>query len=265
MKITIIGGGNMGGSIAKGLTLGSIFKADDICVVDTNNAVLESITKFNKKINTSNNGTEAVKNADIILIAVKPWLVNAVINSIKDSLNYEKQLIVSIAAGVSFEDLKKALAKTEGYAAPVIFRLMPNIAISIRQSMTFVASNNAKEEQTKLILDIFNELGEAIPIDESLMSAATALSSSGLGFAFRYMRASVEAGVELGFFAKQATAIVAQTVKGAAMLLQAQDTHPEIEVDKVTTPGGTTIAGLNEMEANGFSNAVIKGIKAAKK
>jgi pyrroline-5-carboxylate reductase len=79
------------------------------------------------------------------------------------------------------------------------------------------------------------------------------------------MRASVEAGVELGFFAKQATAIVAQTVKGAAMLLQAQDTHPEIEVDKVTTPGGTTIAGLNEMEANGFSNAVIKGIKAAKK
>ena len=97
MKITIIGGGNMGGSIAKGLTLGSIFKADDICVVDTNNAVLESITKFNKKINTSNNGTEVVKNADIVLIAVKPWLVNAVINSIKDSLNYEKQLIVSIA------------------------------------------------------------------------------------------------------------------------------------------------------------------------
>lgn len=265
MKITIIGGGNMGGSIAKGLTQGSVFKASDIYVVDTKKEVLDELSSFNNQIHVTTNASESVTDSDIILIAVKPWLVSSILNTIKDNLNFEKQIIISIAAGISFEMLSKALEKREGYADPILFRIMPNIAIAIRQSMTFVASNNATEEQEQLIIRIFKELGDAVLIEENLMSAATALSSSGLGFAFRYMRASVEAGVEMGFFAKQALEIVAQTVKGAAMLLQNSDTHPEIEIDKVATPGGTTIAGLNEMEANGFSNAVIKGIKAARK
>ncbi len=262
MKITIIGGGNMGGAIAKGLTQGSLVKASEITVVDFSQACLDGLKAFNKDITVTNDALSVIQGADIILVAIKPWQVQGVIEDIKFKLNYKKQLLVSIAAGVSFEALNSYLKKDElSSGSPIVFRVIPNTAIAIRESMTVVASCNATSEQEKLILDLFNELGKAILIPESQMAAATALCSCGTAYAMRYVRAASEGGVELGFYPDIAKEIVLQTVKGAVELLMNTGNHPEAEIDKVTTPGGVTIKGLNAMEEAGFTTTVIKGLK----
>ena len=210
----------------------------------------------------------ASKEADIIVIAVKPWRVEEIIEEIRPSLNFDKQMIVSVAAGITFDQLNSFLTKNSGFdeclATPVIFRIMPNTAIEVMSSMTFVAARNASTEQTDLIIRIFNELGNAMLVEERLMTAGTALASSGIAFALRYIRAAIEGGVELGFYPKQAQEIVVHTVKGAVDLLLENKSNPEMEIDKVTTPGGITIKGLNEMELSGFTSAVIRGLKASK-
>lgn len=267
MKITIIGAGNMGGAIARGLAQGSIIKASDITCADPSKDNLAKIKAANADFTLVQDNRAAVKNADIVIIAVKPWLVDSIINEIKFQLDYDKQIIVSIAAGVTFEQLNTYLLKAdelEDIQIPAIFRLIPNIAIDVQSSMTFVASKNATEEQEKLIVSLFNELGSAMLIEEQQMSAGTALASCGIAFAMRYIRAATEGGVELGFYPDQAKEIVLRTVKGAVDLLLANQTHPEVEIDKVTTPGGITIKGLNEMEASGFTTAVINGLKVSK-
>ena len=211
---------------------------------------------------------EAVKGADIIVIAVKPWRVEEIIDQIKGILDYDKQIIVSVAAGITFDLLNPYLTKNTGFddclTTPTIFRIMPNTAIEVLSSMTFVAARNASKEQTDLIINIFNELGNAMLVEERLMSAGTALASSGIAFALRYIRAAIEGGVELGFYPKQAQEIVVHTVKGAVDLLLENKSNPETEIDKVTTPGGITIKGLNEMELSGFTSSVIRGLKASK-
>lgn len=270
MKITIIGSGNIGGAIAKGLAKGNIFNAPDITCTSQAARDLERIRKFDPNINLSSDNVSAVKDADIIIISVKPWVVEGVIGQIKDAVDYDRQIIVSIAAGVTFNQLNAYLAKGSELenglpaTAPAIFRVMPNTAIEVLSSMTFIAACNASTEQTDLILRIFGELGDAMLVEERLMAAGTALASSGIAFALRYIRASIEGGVELGFYPKQAQEIVVHTVKGAVDLLLANDSNPEMEIDKVTTPAGITIKGLNEMELSGFTSSVIRGLKASK-
>ena len=260
MKITIIGAGNMGGAIARGLTKGSVFAAQDITVTDVVQENLDKIKAFNAGINVSLYSTDELNNADIVLLAVKPWLIEDVIGQIKFNLDLSRQMIASIAAGVSIDKLLDYLAAD--YAT--VFRIMPNTAIEISQSMTAIASYNAKEEQENLMLSIFNELGKAVLIDESRMDAFMALCSCGIANAFRYVRAATEGAVQMGIAADMSKEAVLQTLRGAIDLLEHTGAHPETEIDRVTTPGGTTIRGLNAMEANGFSNAVIQGLLAAK-
>ncbi|MDR2920292.1 MAG: pyrroline-5-carboxylate reductase [Tannerella sp.] len=263
MKLTIIGAGNIGGAIARGLAGGTSIKASDITCTDPSPKRLEHIQSINPSIRTTSDNCDAIKNADIILIAVKPWLVENVINEIKTNLNFEKQIIVSIAAGITFQQLETFLEK-DTETKPVIFRLIPNTAIDVKCSMTFISAQNATQEQIDLILKTFNELGLTMLLEERLIGPGTALGSSGIAFAFRYIRAAIEGGIELGFPPEQATEIVLQTFKGAVELLQTKGTHPEQEIDKVTTPGGITIKGLNAMEHAGFTSAVIKGLLASK-
>lgn len=262
MKITIIGAGNMGGAIARGLTYGNMIKAENITVTAATSKSLDIMKEFNPAIHTTTDNRQAIKDADIIMIAVKPWLIDHIAGELKPVIDIRKQIIVSIVAGVPFSHLTD-LFKDKN-TTPSLYRVIPNTAISIRESMTAIAAFNTTEEQDKLITDIFNELGKSVLIEERLMTAATALCSCGTAFALRYIRAAMEGGIELGLYAEQAREIVAQTVKGAAGLLLQNKTHPEAEIDKVTTPGGITIKGLNEMEEAGFTTAVIKGLKAAK-
>ncbi len=268
MKITIIGAGNIGGAIAGGLAKGHMFKASDITCTAQSQETLDRIAKINPEFKITSDNVEAVKSADIIVIAVKPWRVEEIIDQIKGVLNYDKQIILSVAAGITFDQLNSYLTKNSGFdeclATPTIFRIMPNTAIEVLSSMTFVAARNASQEQTELVLNIFNELGNSMLVEERLMGAGTALASSGIAFALRYIRAAIEGGVELGFYPKQAQEIVVHTVKGAVDLLLENKSNPEAEIDRVTTPGGITIKGLNEMELSGFTSSVIRGLKASK-
>jgi pyrroline-5-carboxylate reductase len=138
------------------------------------------------------------------------------------------------------------------------------MARAVGESMSLISSKNASSEQQDLLVKIFDEMGKAVVIDESKLADGLALTSCGIAHFFRHVRAAMLAGVEMGFHSKEAQDLIVHTMKGAAELLLQTGANPEEEIDKVTTPGGITIKGLNEMEANGFSNAVIKGLKASK-
>ena len=251
MKVAIIGAGNMGGAIARGLAQGTIIPASDVTVADPFSGSLETLQADYPEINVTTENPKAIKDADIVILAVKPWLI--------DHLT-PRQVLVSIAGGVTFEQLVKSVGPEQ-----TIFRLIPNTAISQLESMTLISSRNASKEQEQLMLDIFNELGLAILIPESQMAATTALTSCGIAYVLKYIQAAMQAGIELGIYPKDAQKMVAQSVKGAASLILNNDTHPSVEIDKVCTPGGMTIKGINELDHEGFDSAIIKAMKACLK
>jgi pyrroline-5-carboxylate reductase len=257
MQITIIGAGNMGGAIAQGLFNHKTAKDNiSICLADVNTEKLAAAAAYCDKTYTDN--ALAVAKADIVILAVKPWLVDLVLDDINQAIDEGHPIIVSIAAGITIDQIEQHLDNTFP-----IYRLIPNTAISIGESMTLIATQNTTDEQDEQISRLFGQLGKAIIIPESLMNAATALTSCGIAYALRYIRAATEGGVEMGFPAAQAKEMVAQTLIGAAQLLLQNNSHPEVEIDKVTTPGGITIKGLNAMEEAGFTQSVIKGLKAS--
>ena len=263
MRITIIGCGNMGDAIARGLVKGTIVKASDITAIDVRQEPLNALKAFAPEINTEFNSFESLPKANIIILALKPWMIQSTIENIKSKINYSSQILVSIAAGVTIAEINESLKKaSESHELPTLFRVIPNTAIAVRESMSLISTNNATSEQKDLLLKIFNELGKAVIIDESKLANGLSLTSCGIAYMFRHVRAAIQAGVEMGFYPKEAQDLIVHTMKGAAELLLQTEANPEEEIDKVTTPGGVTIKGLNEMEANGFSNAVIKGLKA---
>jgi pyrroline-5-carboxylate reductase len=265
MQLTIIGSGNMGSAIVRGLIQGSVFRQEDITVIDVQQAPLDALKKDCPALNVAMDNFDSVAKADIILLAVKPWLIHDIIADIKFKMDYSRQMLISIAAGISIEAIENSLAKyPETDKLPVIFRVIPNTAISVRQSMTLITSKRASSEQEKLLSKIFDELGSTVLLDESKLTAGTALTSCGIAYLFRYVRAATLAGVEMGLHPQQAQNMVVNTMLGAAELLKATGNNPETEIDKVTTPGGITIKGLNELEANGFSDAIIKAMKASR-
>ena len=258
IQIAIIGAGNMGGAIARGLAKGTLTQSKNIRVSDVSQANLDVIKAFAPEIAVSNSNRETIKNADIIILAVKPWLVEIISEEIENLIDYKKQIIVSIAAGVDFSKLANFFSTDA-----TMFRIIPNTAIDVLQSVSTVSSFNASKEQEELIVSLFAELGKAFLVPESQLNAFMSLSSCGIAYAFRYIRAAMEGGVEMGIYPNVAKDVVIQTLRGAIDLLESNNSHPEMEIDKVTTPGGITIKGLNEMEAHGFTTAVIKGLKAS--
>lgn len=262
MKISIIGAGNMGGAIARGLSKGSTFSPENITVSDVNEANLQKIKAFNESITCCQSNKDCIKGANIVVLAVKPWLVERIASEIAEIIDYDDQIILSIAAGVPMEKLRDYFPASDG-KIPTIFRIIPNTAIDVLESFSCISSFNASGEQEDLIISIFNEMGKAMLVPESQLNAFMSLSSSGIAYAFRYIRAASEGGVEMGISPDVAKEVVLQTLKGAVALLEANGTNPEVEIDKVTTPGGITIKGLNEMENAGFSASVVRGLKAS--
>lgn len=264
MKIAVIGAGNMGGALARGLAHGSIVKTSDIYVSNPSTAKLEALRREFLEINTTTNNCEAATAADIIVLAVKPWKVVEVLEEIKPCLDYSRQAVASMVGGLGLEQLSEWLSKGDEQL-PATYLIIPNTAIATMSSMTFIASARSSAAQERELLDIFNELGKAMLVEEKLIPAGTSLASCGIAYALRYIRAAMEGGVELGFRADDAKHIVMQTLRGAADILAANDAHPEAEIDRVTTPGGLTIKGLNAMEAAGFTHSVIEGLRASTK
>ncbi|MDD6552355.1 MAG: pyrroline-5-carboxylate reductase [Prevotellaceae bacterium] len=261
MKIAIIGAGAMGGSFAEGLLHDETFHPADLTVANPHAGKLEKFQRLGAAVTTDNKA--AVAGADLIAIVVKPWLVEEVINEIKGSLDYDHQMIINMAAAIPSTQLLQWLDKNG--KTPALFQVIPNIAIAVKASMTFIVPVGALPAQTEQVKSLFDNLGESLITDEQHLGAGTTLASCGIAYAMRYFRAASEGGVELGFKADTAKDIVLQTCKGAVALLQSNGNHPEAEIDKVTTPGGLTIKGLNTMEQYGFTNAVIQGLKAGVK
>lgn len=264
MKIAIIGAGNMGGAVARGLAKGIAIRTSDIYVSNPSTAKLLALKAEFPEINTSTDNCEVAEIADIVILAVKPWKVQEVLDEIKPHLDYSRQAVASMVGGLGIAQLSEWLDK-EGDVLPATYIIIPNTAIATLSSMTFISSARSTKEQDELLLDVFKELGEAMFIDEDVMPAATSLASCGIAYALRYIRAAMEGGVELGFRADDAKHIVMQTLRGAVDILEANNSHPEAEIDRVTTPGGLTIKGLNAMEAAGFTHSVIEGLRASTK
>lgn len=254
----------MGGALARGLAKGSIVATSDIYVSNPSVAKLEALKCEFPEINVSTSNCEAVAKADMVVIAVKPWKVVEVLDEIKPSMDYSRQAVASMVGGLDIEQLTEWLDNGSG-VLPATYLIIPNTAIATMSSMTFIASARSSDVQDSYLLDIFNELGRAMLIEERLIPAATSLASCGIAYALRYIRAAMEGGVELGIRADDAKAIVMQTLRGAADILAANGSHPEAEIDRVTTPGGLTIRGLNAMEAAGFTHSVIEGLRASTK
>lgn len=253
MKISIIGGGNLGISIAEGMLLKKYAKAADITVTRRNHQLLEALAK--KGVITSADNVKAAETADVLIIAVKPKQTKEVLQQIKFAVEKKKPVVISVVTGVLVQDMKAILGNQS-----LVYRAMPNTAVAIGESMTCLAGDETNKEAAELVSDLFGKLGVAIYIQEELMNASTILGACGIAYALRFIRAASQGGIEIGFNAKVAQLIATQTVKGAASLLLEGGRHPEHEIDKVTTPQGCTIAGLNEMEHQGFSSALIKGI-----
>ncbi len=251
LKIAIVGGGNLGRSVADGF-LKSGIAASKLTVSRRRIQLLDDLAA--KGIRIVQDNKAAVAEADMIIIAVKPYQAVEVFAEIKTSLK-PGQLIASLMTGFSIAQMKEILP-----SEVIPLRVMPNTAVALQESMTLIAAPDCSPAQIDLVQELFESLGKVIFINEELMAAATVLGACGIAFALRFIRAAIQGGVEIGFGADVAQQIVAQTVKGASELILQTGHHPEQEIDKVTTPKGITISGLNEMEHQGFSSSLIRGL-----
>ncbi len=245
----------MGGGVVRGLIEGGAVCASDIVVSTPHPEKVSDMQRKGVSVTTDN--VRALDGADIVVLAVKPWILPGVVRQIAPALDIERQEVCAIVAGVKSEEL----ASWFGERLPARLSIsMPNTAMAVRESMTFLVAVNG---EFPLAEKIFAALGRVSVIPENRLAGAMALASCGTAFAMRYVRAACEGGVELGFRAAEAKDFVAQTLKGVVKLLEVPGSHPETEIDKVTTPGGITIKGLNAMERAGFTAAVIDGLLAA--
>lgn len=255
-KIAIIGGGNLGMAIAEGLLKSNFAKPEQITITRRTISRLQELKQ--RGVTVTDNNEDAIRTSEIIIVALKPFNVKDVLAELKNSFDPQKHIIISVVTGIFLKDLASI------FNSPIpIFRAMPNTAIAIQESITCLCAQGATPAQTDYVKTLFDQLGITIPIDEKLMDAATVLGACGIAFALRFIRAATQGGIEIGFDAKTASLIAAQTVKGSAELLLKLNRHPEEEIDKVTTPKGCTIVGLNEMEHQGFSSSLIRGISAS--
>lgn len=250
-KIAIIGCGNIGISIAEGLC--SNGQSDQqVTATRRNTSRIAHLEAIGVTISSDNAATTAA--SKYIILAVKPYKMEEILKELQPVITPE-HVVISVASEISIRDIRQVI----GDRNPV-FRVMPNTASSINESITCVAHDRARAEDIETVNRMFECIGEVIIIEEKLMEAATILGACGIAYVLRFIRAMIQGGIQIGFDSATATKIATQTVKGAAELLLQKNTHPEAEIDKVTTPKGCTITGLNEMEHQGFSSALIKGI-----
>ena len=254
MNVHIIGGGNLGASIAIGIA--KFTEGNQVTVTRRNTANILHLEQLG--VTVSKDNQHNIQNADIIILTIKPYQVDTVLAEILPAIT--NKTIASAVSGLSIENLQNKIG-----ANHQAVRIMPNIAAQFGASATCIAFQESNKEAAQNVVRLFEGLGTAPIIDEKLMDAATVLAASGTAFALRYIRASMQAGIEIGFDWQTALAISAQTVKGAAEMLLEEKTHPEQLIDRVTTPQGCTIAGFNEMEMHGFSSSLIRGIKTSLK
>ena len=254
MKIAIIGTGNLGSSIAKGLIKNKSFTS--LYLSDKNTSQVNAFVD-EAYVTITNNNETAVAQSDVVIFALQPRHIESVLNELKHLIT-EAHVVMSVAAGFSISKIESIVGSDKH-----VIRVMPNTAISIGKSMTCLSANAVGQLKIELAKSIFNQLGTTMVIPEEQIQAATVICASGIAFWMRLVRATTQGAIQLGFEADEAHNLALQTCYGAASLLKESGRHPEAEIDRVTTPSGCTIAGLNEMEHQGLSSALIQGIVAS--
>jgi pyrroline-5-carboxylate reductase len=255
LRITIIGAGNLGQAMALGWVNSGQIAPQNLTCARRRLEALGDLATVGIQLTSDNGG--AVANADIVILAVKPYMADEVLNEIAPHLR-PKTIVLSVMSSIELRQMEALLGSEMR-----LFRAMPNTATGIAQSITCISHPKGKKDGLDLVTELFEILGRTAQIEESLMEAATVLGACGIAFVMRFIRAMVQGGIQIGFDSKTASLIANQTVKGAAEMLLINGLHPEEEIDKVTTPKGCTIVGLNEMEHQGFSSALIRGIVAS--
>ncbi len=244
----------MGCAIAQGLVASRKYRAENIYLSTKDEQAAKRLSCEGYQVGSN---ATLLKASPLIILVVKPWQAEEVLDEIKPFVS-EKHIIASCITGLSSARVFDLLGKETTF-----FRIMPNTGAMVGESMSCIADFNANTEEKHLITSIFSTLGQVVFLPEDKMAAGTALAGCGIAFALRFIRASTQAGVEIGLPPQEAAKMGAQIAKGAAELILQNNSNPEVEIDKVTTPGGVTITGLNEMEHCGYSSAIIQGIKAA--
>lgn len=252
-NIAILGAGNIGCSIANGLEASGIFQKKRITL---SRRRVEKLAGYKEKgFQVTSDNSEAVKHSDILIVCVEPHQLDELLLDIAPHIDIEKHLVISVVSGAGIA----AIANKLPDQLPIT-RAMPNTAIAIGESMTCICAEATHRAAIDITKAIFDTVGQTQVIREDQMTSATALCACGIAFFLRAIRAASQGGIEIGFHSHESLAMATQTAKGAAVLLGAMHNHPEYEIDRVTTPKGCTISGLNQMEHGGFSSAMIKGI-----
>ena len=255
MKITIIGAGNMGGALAIGWARAG---KHEITVTARTEQTLSRFAGVDN-ILTSTDNLNAVSGADVVVLAVKPWLIEDVCRQIAGNLDFSRQIILSVAANVFSDSLREFL----GCETAKVCYIMPNIAAEYGEAMTYLApAEGVTAEEISIVRELLLEVGKVKVCKEKEVAAGNMLSGCGIAYVMRFIHAMMEGGVEMGLYPKEAQEIAMQTMKGAVAVLEGKDMHPAVGIDKVTTPGGLTIRGLNELDHAGFNSAVIRCLKA---
>lgn len=251
LNVAILGGGNLGTSLANGLIHSMQYTHKDIILTEKRESRINYL--ISQGFQVTMNNQEATNQSGIIVTSVKPQQFHALALEIKDVITPE-HILISTVTGITFKEIESVLGPIP------MLRIMPNTALEICESMTCIAFKNTSPEQENQMVQLFDKMGKTLIIPEDMMDAATVVGACGIAFALRFMRAMSQGGIEIGFNSEMSQFITAQTVKGAAQLIVETSNHPEREIDKVTTPQGITISGLNEMEHQGLSSAVIRGL-----
>lgn len=260
--VSVIGAGNMGGAVARGLA--NAAQDYDVRVSNPSVGKLQAIKTGYPNVFTTTSNVECATGADVVVLGVKPWKVSEVIEEIRHTClereDGKMPILISMAAGIDIHALRDMAGP-----ACTVYKAIPNTAVSVGLGVTFVSRENPEEKTDRIISDIFETMGVVELVEERMLDAGMAVASCGMAFMMRMLRAMTEGGVELGLYPATALRAAAATMRGAAELIESNGLHPEQEVDKVTTPGGLTIRGLNAMEEAGFTGSVIKGLRACVK
>ncbi len=258
-KIAVIGAGFMGSALVRGLLRGEAAAPSSLMAADPSDKALAALREeFPDPPKITSDNKEAATFADILIVAVKPGMVGDLLASLKRIVG-KKTLVVSVAAGVTIETLEGGLVN----GARVV-RAMPNMGAAVGASATALAKGAAAtEEDLRLARSLFDAVGETVVVDEPMMDAVTGLSGSGPAFVFLFLEALIDAGVEQGLTRDTARTLATQTLLGAAKMATFGDLHPGQLIDRITSPGGTTIAGLAYLEKAAFKGAVMGGVAAA--
>lgn len=258
-KITLIGTGKIGQALLGGIIKAELTPRENIIVTDILDAVLEQIENI-YHVNTSKENDKAIQSADIILLAVKPQVIKEVLEQIRPVLK-EYQLIISVAAGIKTTNIEHVIKKNNP-----ILRVMPNIPALVDESATAIAKGaHANDDHLAIGQTIFNAVGDVVVVREEQLDAVTGLSGSGPAYIYMLLEALIDGGVKMGLARDVATRLSIQTVLGSAKLMRETKKHPAVLKDEVTTPGGTTIAAIHELEMHGLRNMLISAVETATK